>query len=131
MSYAVGFDNQWDRWIGYGVPAYCDHPGCGRTIDRGLSFVCGGEPYGGERGCGLYFCSSHLQHRNFGRGKNAVSYPICQRCRHGRQPFRPTPEHPDWIKHVLTDASWAEWREKEPEALARMQGAASPARGAP
>ena len=37
MSWAVGFDSQWDRDIGYGVPAYCDHPGCGKEIDRGLA----------------------------------------------------------------------------------------------
>ncbi len=44
MSWAVGFDETWQRDIGYGVPAYCDHPGCMAEIDRGLSYVCGGEP---------------------------------------------------------------------------------------
>ena len=60
MSWAIGFDSRWNRDIGYGVPATCDFPGCGVDIDRGLAFVCGGEPYGGEDGCGLYFCASHL-----------------------------------------------------------------------
>jgi hypothetical protein len=52
MGWSIGFDTTWNRDIGYGVPAICDRPGCGEAIDRGLSFVCGGEPYGGEKGCG-------------------------------------------------------------------------------
>jgi hypothetical protein len=60
MSWAVGYDTRWRRDIGYGVPAFCDHPKCSAEIDRGLAHVCGGEPYGGERGCGLYFCAEHL-----------------------------------------------------------------------
>jgi hypothetical protein len=54
MGWAVGYDENWKRYIGYGVPAYCDHPKCNKEIDRGLSYVCGGEPYGGNDGCGLY-----------------------------------------------------------------------------
>jgi len=61
MSWSIGYDSNWKRDIGYGVPATCDFPGCGKSIDRGLSCVCGGEPYGGERGRGLYFCGDHLQ----------------------------------------------------------------------
>ena len=44
MGWAVGFDNNWNRDIGYGVPAICDFPGCGEEIDRGLGYVCGGGP---------------------------------------------------------------------------------------
>lgn len=54
MGWSIGYDSKWKRDIGYGVPAWCDHPGCIEEIYRGLSHVCGGEPYGGERGCGLY-----------------------------------------------------------------------------
>ena len=61
MSWALGYDSQWMRDIGYGLPAYCDHPGCMAEIDRGLAYVCGSEPYGGEHGCGLYFCDKHLR----------------------------------------------------------------------
>lgn len=57
MGWAIGYDAQWQRDIGYGVTAYCDHPRCNKTIDRGLSYVCGGEPYGGERGCGITRCN--------------------------------------------------------------------------
>jgi hypothetical protein len=99
MSWAVGFDERWQRDIGYGVPAICDHPGCGAEIDRGLSYVCGGEPYGGEEGCGLYFCEKHL----FG-------HFVCERCRDKKEPFEPTPDTSEWIHHKTTDPSWEKWR---------------------
>jgi hypothetical protein len=110
MSWSVGYDHNQGRDIGYGVPSWCDHPGCMSVIDRGLSYVCGGEPYGGERGCGLYFCSAH-------RG---LKY--CRTCenplvRRGRLPA-PTyqsVDHPDWIHHKFTDESWGEWRENNPK----------------
>ena len=104
MSWAVGFDEHWQRWIGYGVPAYCDHPGCTAEIDRGLSCVCGGEPYGGERGCGLYFCEKHLF-------LHARLPQLCERCSKRRKPFAAKPDHPTWIHHQQTDESWEEWRE--------------------
>lgn len=100
MGWAVGYDNHWQRDIGYGVPAWCDHPKCNNEIDRGLAHVCGGEPYGGNRGCGLYFCGDHL----FGRS-------LCPRCLASKPPYKhPKPEHPEWIHHKATDPSWAEWR---------------------
>lgn len=120
MSWAIGYDSRWERDIGYGVTAYCDHPNCKVAINRGLSYVCGGEPYGGEHGCGLYFCPQHLECRTFGRGATAECREVCQRCRRGRKPFPPKPEHPDWIQHVRTHASWATWRAQEPEKLARL-----------
>jgi len=51
MSWAIGYDTRWQRDVGYGVPAWCDHPGCEAEIDRGLSYVCGNEPYGGDHEC--------------------------------------------------------------------------------
>jgi hypothetical protein len=105
VSWAVGYDSKWKRDIGYGVIAYCDHPDCEAVIDRGLSFVCGGEPYGGERGCGLHFCASHLYFASDG-----ANVQLCDRCSEGERSFEPKPDHPDWIKHKETDASWAEWR---------------------
>lgn len=101
MGWSIGFDERWQRDIGYGVPAWCDFPKCCAKIDRGLAYVCcEQEPYGGERGCGLYFCEKHRR------------YPgdRCSRCRYGRKPFTPKPDHPDWIHHKATDPSWAEWR---------------------
>ncbi len=116
MSWAIGYDSHWKRDIGYGVPATCDHPHCIKEIDRGLSYVCGGEPYGGEHGCGLYFCASHLN----------GDHSLCGRCRQGRDPFTPKPDHPRWMRHKLTNESWAPWRAECPEeaaALARAVGA--------
>ena len=108
MGWSIGFDSHWQRDIGYGVPAYCDHPGCMAEIHRGLSYVCGGEPYGGDRGCGVYFCSHHLILH--------AQLQLCAKCSpRVRKPFVPTPDHPDWIKHKATDPSWAEWRKKQAE----------------
>jgi|ERR1019366_8306059 hypothetical protein len=104
MGWSVGFDSRWGRDIGYGVPATCDRPKCGEGIDRGLAYVCGGEPYGGEGGCGLYFCGNHL----IGRGQK------CERCEAGQPPFDPTPDTAEWLEWKLTDESWAEWRRSEP-----------------
>jgi hypothetical protein len=113
MSWSIGYDGHWKRDIGYGVPAYCDHPSCNATIDRGLSFVCGGEPYGGEKGCGLYFCSKHM--RGLGQRQR------CPKCaRYDYNPYPPKPEHPQWIEHKLTDPSWQEWREANPDEVKKL-----------
>lgn len=112
MGWAVGYDMNWNRWIGYGVPAFCDHPGCAEEIDRGLGYVCGGEPKGGERGCGLYFCGSHLS-----------AGSLCQQCRNNRAPFIKKPEHPKWLRHKLTDASWQQWRDEHPHEVVRIREA--------
>lgn len=95
MGWAVGERN--GRWIGYGVPAWCDEPGCDEKIDRGLAYICddGGV---GEFGCGRFFCFEH------GGGW------FCVRCRNGEPSCPPKPDHPDWIAHMETDESWAEWR---------------------
>lgn len=109
MGWAVGFDEHWSRDIGYGVPAYCDHPDCDELIDRGLSYVCGGEPYGGDKGCGLYFCEEHRDFHPF------VEVSLCDRCYVNEAPFEAKPDHPDWINHKATDPSWAEWRKEQLE----------------
>lgn len=104
MGWAVGYDSRWKRDIGYGVPATCDHPGCGAEIDRGLGFVCTDEqPYGGETGCGLYFCAEHRGHE----------------CAH--EGFTPTPDLPIWQRHKLTDESWSRWRDENPGAVLLLQ----------
>lgn len=114
MGWEIGFDVIRKRDIGYGVPAYCDHPGCEKEIDRGLAYVCGGEPYGGSQGCGLFYCYEHL--RTTGKGQ------LCSRCDDGKEAFDPTPDHPKWIKWKLTDPSWEEWRQENPEEVTKMQG---------
>lgn len=120
MGWSVGYDSRWKRDIGYGVPAYCDHPGCGEEIDRGLGYVCGGHPYGGEHGCGLFFCSKHT--RMAGEAREGVQ--LCIRCRFGKaKPYAPTADHPDWMRHKLRDASWAPWRKENPTLVAAIRDA--------
>jgi hypothetical protein len=120
MSWAVGYDTRWGRDIGYGVPAICDRPACGAKIDRGLAYVCGGEPYGGEHGCGLYFCGEHAA---AGPGQ------LCDRCTAGQPPYEPTPDTAEWLNWKLTDESWAQWREENPEAVERARVVLDPADG--
>ncbi len=112
MGWSLGYDEKWKRDIGYGVPAKCDHPGCDEEIDRGLSFVCGNEPYGGEHGCGLYFCSKHHAHE----------HQTCDRCERGEAPFEPSDDVQEWVQHKLTDKSWKPWRDVNPELVKFLTG---------
>lgn len=102
MGWSVGYDSNWERDVGYGVPATCDHPGCGAEINRGLSYICANSVPGGGDGCGLFFCWDHLH----ADGK-------CERCAAGEEPFDATPDHPRWIEHKATHPSWAEWRRQQ------------------
>jgi len=117
MGWSIGYDSQWYRDIGYGVPSICDHPDCNEEIDRGLGYVCGGEPYGGEYGCGLFFCGSHL----FG------AKCLCEKCIEQEDEidrdecFEPKPDTQEWINHKLTDESWQQWRDDNPEEVAKLQ----------
>jgi hypothetical protein len=114
MGWSIGFDSNWDRDIGYGVPCECDHPGCSKNIDRGLAHVCGGEPYGGEVGCGLFFCGAHLW---MARGTQ-----VCNRCRRYRSPYKhPKPDVAGWVRWKLRHASWATWRRENPDSVANMR----------
>jgi hypothetical protein len=117
MGWSIGYDKNWQRDIGYGVPAECDHPGCFEEIDRGLSYVCGGEPYGGAHGCGLYFCSKHLYMA--GDAKNNAQ--LCLRCRYGKKAYHPKPDLKVWIEWKLNDESWQQWREQNPEAVEALK----------
>lgn len=105
MSWAVGYDQNWKRDIGYGVPAYCDHPECNEEIHRGLAYVCGDAPYGGEHGCGLFFCETHSLYAGWARA--------CERCADNKEPFNAKPDHPTWTHHKMTDPSWQAWRDEQ------------------
>lgn len=113
MGWSIGYDENWKRDVGYGVPSHCDHLGCDGYIDRGISFVCGGEPFGGERGCGLYFCENHLHGPK----------QLCERCLKRRKPFAAKPDHAEWVEFKLADESWQVWRGKNPEEVAGMRAA--------
>jgi hypothetical protein len=107
MGWSIGYDENLKRDIGYGVPAHCDYPGCRRVIDRGLAYVCGGDPFGGEHGCGMHFCYKHLL--------MTAKAQLCERCAKGKRMFPKKPEHKTWMRWKLKDESWAEWRAENPE----------------
>jgi hypothetical protein len=122
MGWSLGHDSRWGKYgrdIGYGVPALCDHPGCDAEIDRGLAYVCGSEPYGGDHGCGLHFCGAHLTHEE--RGEDFPQ--LCERCATEAPSFEPKPDVAEWINWKLTDDSWAKWRAENPEEVAAMKSA--------
>lgn len=126
MSWSIGYDEKWKRDIGYGVPSICDHPGCGVEINRGLSYVCGGEPYGGERGCGLYFCGKHLSVPFM-----QIASQLCAKCYPRiRKPFTPTPDTAEWVNWKLTDDSWDEWRKGNVDEVAALRAAQQPTKRA-
>ena len=116
MSWQV-YENSDGRWCGYGVPAICDHPTCSEQIDRGVTFVCGDTPGGGDHGCGLYFCADHMSWVY--RGPRC-SVQLCVRCEHGENPFEPKADTAEWVNHMLTDESWGEWRELNPDTVAEL-----------
>lgn len=130
MGWSIGFDSNWNRDVGYGVPATCDHPGCGKAVDRGLGYVCGGDVYGGEHGCGLFFCGDHLAPSGGEDGDWAM---VCERCRAGEdaEPFEPTPDTSEWVHWKLTDESWGEWRSDNPDAVAAMRATTALETGSP
>ncbi len=119
MGYAVYQIGK--RFGGYGVPAICEHPGCNKEIDRGMSYACGGEPFS-ELGCDRYFCEDHLEWHDFntGCGSREGAF-VCKRCAKRKSPFPYKPEHPDWVNHLLTDDSWEKWRNENPEKVKELK----------
>lgn len=117
-----------NRFAGYGVPSYCEHPDCNEEIDRGMAFACGGEP-NSEYGCDRYFCAKHrafqcfdvdgeiCEHEN---DCECVCVEVCERCFNAEEPFPYKPEHPKWVKHLLTDDSWDQWRKDNPEVVNKL-----------
>lgn len=116
MGYAVYWENTHSRFAGYGVPCQCEHPDCKARIDRGLAHVCGDDPGGGEHGCGLYFCGKHLL-VGTGRGQ------LCERCAARQAPHTAKPDTRPWMRHMLRDKTWQQWRDENPEAAAAMRAA--------
>lgn len=108
------------RWGGYGVPSYCEYPDCNEEIDRGIPFACGGEPFS-EHGCDRYFCGKHRVYHCFNSGGRRECVEVCARCDKGKTPFPYKPEHPTWVKHILKDKSWAEWRKNNPEEVKALR----------
>lgn len=117
------------RWGGYGVPATCEYPTCRRVIDRGVSYACGGEPFS-EHGCDLYFCGKHLDYHYWDAEEGdwckheedceCEMVQVCERCFKNKPPFPYKPERKEWVKHLLKDESWAEWRKKNPDEVKEL-----------
>jgi len=81
MGWSHGIDTnreEGDQDIGYGVEAECDTEGCHAKIDRGLYHVCGSEPYGGDYGCGGFFCPDHLTYCKIPNEDKIVQ--LCDEC---------------------------------------------------
>lgn len=118
MGWGIGYDSNWGRDIGYGVPAECDHPDCSKKIDRGLGYVCGGDVYGGEHGCGLFFCGEHLAHYRIeteqeeGTWEAEFTPAICERCAAGLEPFDAKPDIHEWVMFKACHPSWKRWRKE-------------------
>lgn len=96
------------RWAGYGVPAECDWPTCDVEIDRGLGYQCedhgsfdSDDEYVEREGCELTFCGEHRHDTEQHAG------------------ITPKAESSEWLEHVLTDDSWAQWRAENPDQAAR------------
>lgn len=111
MSWAVGWDFDHRRFRGYGVPAYCDAKDCREEIDRGLGFVCECDAEIDEEACWaidavtktLFVCGEHT-------------------CADVDEDDL-APEHPRWIRHLLTDSTWAKWREENPAEVEALRAA--------
>lgn len=115
MGYAVYERN--GRDCGYGIPSLCDQPDCHERIDRGLAHLCGQDPGGDEWGCGLYFCGSHL----FLPDNDGELGWRCSACRDGGEPYDPKPDLTEWVEWKLTDESWQQWRDENPESVVVMK----------
>jgi len=129
MGYAVY--NIGGRFGGYGVPTVCEHPECNEEIDRGMDYACGGEPYA-EWGCDMYFCGEHrvmiavnpegeiidCEHER--DECDCEFYDVCIPCSKSEEQYPYKPEHPDWVKHLLTDKSWEDWRKENPKEVNKL-----------
>jgi predicted ribonuclease toxin of YeeF-YezG toxin-antitoxin module len=47
---------------------------------------------------------------------------MCERCCDGKEPFTPKPDIKEWVNWKLTDESWQDWRDENPEEVKRMKG---------
>jgi hypothetical protein len=114
MGWEIGYDNKYKRDIGYGVPAICDHPDCNEEIDRGLGYVCGEDAYGGDEGCGLFFCSGHSY-------TNDNGVRVCERCLNNKEEFEPKPDIDKWMHWKLDNESWKNWRIENPKEVEKIK----------
>ena len=97
MGYGVYWAN--GRWQGYEIPAFCDYPGCKEEIDRGMGWQHQEDE---EEPPSVFCCLDHTL-------EPIELFEVEEK------------EHPEWLKHILTDESWKEWRNKEPEIVKKYK----------
>ncbi|MFC7344596.1 hypothetical protein [Saccharopolyspora griseoalba] len=107
MGWAVGWEPEHRRFRGYGVPAYCDAVGCGAEITRGMGDVCE--------------CSTHEDDDPIDQVLFVCGVHTCADVDETRLPR----EHTHWVRHLLTDASWSEWRDDNPHEVAELRALAT------
>jgi hypothetical protein len=78
MGWANCGEDSKGRPIGYAHRATCDHPGCEKRIDRGLSYACGDMHGEDEVSCEGYFCPEHR--RAWVKRPDSRDVPICNAC---------------------------------------------------
>lgn len=142
MGYSVYYSDKNTRFQGYAMHAYCDHPGCKNEIDRGMGYVCCGNQ-DHPNSCGGFYCAEHadlctlISEDEFEEAlddeevqEQLESYGLTEmpvfdedgyfyHCQH--EPIEKDKEHPQWLNHVLTDESWEEWRNANPEMRQKYQ----------
>ena len=97
----MGYQVYWmyGRWQGYGVPSYCDYTGCMHKIDRGMGYAHPGAVDDNN----VFCCSKHEQ-------IDVESFDVNYER-----------EHPEWLTHILSDETWKQWREEEPEIVEKYK----------
>lgn len=109
MSWSIGWDSDYNRWKGYGVPCTCEYPECNTKTDRGMACLC--------EGCGLAFCGKHWL---LGSCERCLDIDDIGERPEGMDPFPVKPEHPEWLHHLRTDSTWAKWR-KDPKNMQQLE----------
>lgn len=79
MSWANCGEDSRGRPIGYAHAGKCDHPGCNKKINRGLSYACGDMHGETEFGCEKYFCDEHRS--NCVEDSDGRIVRVCGECR--------------------------------------------------
>jgi hypothetical protein len=67
----------------------------------------------------LFFC---WEHGHLTYTERADDHPpLCERCVKGEKPFTPKPDVAEWVNWKLTDPSWQQWRDENPEEVEKMR----------
>lgn len=67
-----------EKEVGYSVEAVCEHLGCKKEIDRGISSACGDWHGEADEGCASYFCWDHKN--NWIERLDGTRVWVCDEC---------------------------------------------------